>query len=307
MMTRVLRYPRLCALACVSALACAIGRDLCVSGQADGWARVLLVMTLVLLGVSLVLMSCRFFVEDTGVGVGFMLRVRRTSWQDLSSLGVLCCNSRRPYLYGLYRRSPDFLKLIHRAPSCGNWGFIVPLSRRVINAVLTRCPEEVDFSHIPRQKPGRPLRMLWHQAALYTVVMVPGAALAFVTGAAMLVRASRLEVFVSVLGLTLCACLLFAMGAFLLYRAALAVLLCPRIGEEGVRAGLGLYMPWSEIHFGYVHRMGQVSGMFLLSQRLEKTGKRDTPPMVCLSLPDTSTLLLFYLTYCPYAEKGMAQ
>ena len=49
MMTRVLRYPRLCALACVSALACAIGRDLCVSSQADGWARVLLVMTLVLL------------------------------------------------------------------------------------------------------------------------------------------------------------------------------------------------------------------------------------------------------------------
>lgn len=305
-MTRVLRYPRMSAAFCAGVLSCAVARDLCVSAGQDGWARVLLVVTLVLLAVSLTLLSCRFFVEDEGVGVGFLLRVRRTAWQDLCSLGVMCCNSRRMYLYGLYGPT-DFLQMLHRAPQCGKWGFVVPMSRRLISAILNRCPYEVDFSHIPRHKPHGRMRMLWHQAALYTVVMVPGAALAFVTGAAMLVRASRLEVFVSVLGLTLCACLLFAMGAFLLYRAALAVLLCPRIGEEGVRAGLGLYMPWPEIHFGYVHRMGQVSGMFLLSQRLEKTGKRDTPPMVCLSLPDTSTLLLFYLTYCPYAEKGMAQ
>lgn len=304
MMTRVLRYPRLCALACVSALACAIGRDLCVSSQADGWARVLLVMTLVLLGVSLVLMSCRFFVEDTGVGVGFMLRVRRTSWQDLSSLGVLCCNSRRPYLYGLYRRSPDFLKLIHRAPSCGNWGFIVPLSRRVINAVLTRCPEEVDFSHIPRQKSGRPLRMLWHQAALYGVMLVPAAAVALLTGGMMLVRASEMASFVTVTGLTLGACALFAVGGFLLHRAVIAATLCPCISEEGVRAGIGMYMPWEEVRFGYVHRMGHVSGMFLLSQPLENAGKCCAPPIRCLSLPDSSTLLLAYLTYCPYAEKG---
>ena len=304
--TRVLRYPRMCALFCVGVLSCAVARDLCVSAGQEGWARVLLVVTLVLLAVSLTLLSCRFFVEDEGVGVGILLRVRRTAWQDLSSLGVLCCNSRRMYLYGLYGSS-GFLQMLHRAPQCGKWGFVVPLSRRLISAILTRCPYEVDFSHISRPKPQGGMRMLWHQAALYAVVMLPSAALAFVTGAAMLVRASGLSAFASVAGLTLCACLLFAMGVFLLYRALLAVALCPRIGEQGVRAGLGLYMPWTEIRFGYVHRMGQVSGMFLLSQRLEKTGKRDAPPMVCLSLPDTSTLLLAYLTYCPYAEKGLAQ
>ena len=122
----------------------------------------------------------------------------------------------------------------------------------------------------------------------------------------MLLRASELALPLSVVGLTLAACGMFAAGLFLLYRAIVAVTTCPWINEEGVRAGVGVYMPWEDVHFGYVHRRAQVSGMFLLSQPLETAGRHGEQAVYCLSLPDTSTLLLAYLTYCPYAEKGIS-
>lgn len=305
-MTRVLRYPFLSAVCCLSALACAVARDICVGEGLSGWARVLLVMTFVLLGLCFTLLSCRFFVDEGGVGVGFLLRVRRTSWDDLASMGVLSCNSRRIYLYGLYHDSPGFLEMLHRAPGCGRWGFVVPTSRKLVRAVVAFCPQEIDFTPAPKTHSVNPLRPLWHQAAVYLLMLIPGAALAFFTGTMMLFRASELPGALSVVGLTLAACAMFAAGLFLLNRAAVYVTACPCINEEGVRAGFGMYMSWEDVHFGYVHRRAQVSGMFLLSQPLETVGKRGQKPVYCLSLPDTSTLLLAYLTYCPYAEKGIS-
>lgn len=305
-MTRVLRYPFLSAVCCLSALACAVARDICVGEGLAGWARVLLVMTFVLLGLCFTLLSCRFFVDEGGVGVGFLLRVRRTSWDDLASMGVLSCNSRRTYLYGLYHDSPGFLEMLHRAPGCGRWGFVVPTSRKLVRAVVAFCPQEIDFTPAPKTHSVNPLRPLWHQAAVYLLMLIPGAALAFFTGTMMLFRASELPGALSVIGLTLAACAMFAAGLFLLNRAAVYVTACPCINEEGVRAGFGMYMSWEDVHFGYVHRRAQVSGMFLLSQPLETVGKRGQKPVYCLSLPDTSTLLLAYLTYCPYAEKGIS-
>ena len=305
-MTRVLRYPFLSAVCCLSALACAVARDICVGEGLAGWARVLLVMTFVLLGLCFTLLSCRFFVDEGGVGVGFLLRVRRTSWDDLASMGVLSCNSRRTYLYGLYHDSPGFLEMLHRAPGCGRWGFVVPTSRKLVRAVVAFCPQEIDFTSAPKTHSVNPLRPLWHQAAVYLLMLIPGAALAFFTGTMMLFRASELPGAFSVIGLTLAACAMFAAGLFLLNRAAVYVTACPCINEEGVRAGFGMYMSWEDVHFGYVHRRAQVSGMFLLSQPLETVGKRGQKPVYCLSLPDTSTLLLAYLTYCPYAEKGIS-
>ncbi len=305
-MVRVLRYPYMTGLACLSAIACAIARDLCVGEGLIGWSRVLLVCTFVLLGLCFALLSCRFFVDEVGVGVGFLLRVRRTPWHELASVGVLSCNSRRTYLYGLYQGSSGFLELLHRAPGCGNWGFVVPTSRRLISALLDFCPEEIDFAPAPHKRPVNPLRPLWHQAAMYTLLLIPGGALALFTGAMMLSRASEMTSAFSVVGLTFAACGMFAAGLFLLYRALVAVTTCPWISEEGVRAGVGVYMPWEDVRFGYVHRRAQVSGMFLLSEPLEKAGKRGETAVYCLSLPDTSTLLLAYLTYCPYAEKGIS-
>ena len=305
-MTRVLRYPFLSAVCCLSALACAVARDICVGEGLAGWARVLLVMTFVLLGLCFTLLSCRFFVDEGGVGVGFLLRVRRTSWDDLASMGVLSCNSRRTYLYGLYHDSPGFLEMLHRAPGCGRWGFVVPTSRKLVRAVVAFCPQEIDFTPAPKTHSVNPLRPLWHQAAVYLLMLIPGAALAFFTGTMMLFRASELPGALSVVGLTLAACAMFAAGLFLLNRAAVYVTACPCINEEGVRAGFGMYMSWEDVHFGYVHRRAQVSGMFLLSQPLETVGKSGQKPVYCLSLPDTSTLLLAYLTYCPYAEKGIS-
>ena len=113
-MVRVLRYPRLSAASCALAIACALARDLCKGAGLDGLSRVLLFATGLLLALCFVLLSCRFFVDGQGVGVGFLLRVRRTPWSDLAALGALCCNSRRVYLYGLYRGQADFLQMLHR-------------------------------------------------------------------------------------------------------------------------------------------------------------------------------------------------
>lgn len=185
-MVRVLRYPYLTGLTCLCAVSCAVARDLCVGAGLLGWARVLLICTFVLLGLCFSLLSCRFFVDELGVGVGFLLRVRRTAWHELASVGVLSCNSRRTYLYGLYTHSTGFLELLHRAPGCGSWGFVVPTSRRLVSAVLDLCPEEIDFTPAPRKHPVNPLRPLWHQAAMYMLLLIPGGALAFFTGAMML-------------------------------------------------------------------------------------------------------------------------
>lgn len=60
-MTRVLRYPFLSAVSCLSALVCAIARDICVGEGLAGWARVLLVMTFVLLALCFMLLSWPLF------------------------------------------------------------------------------------------------------------------------------------------------------------------------------------------------------------------------------------------------------
>ena len=115
-MVRVLRYPYLTGAACLCAISCGVARDLCVGKGLLGWSRVLLVCTFVLLGLCFALLSCRFFADELGVGVGFLLRVRRTPWHELASVGVLSCNSRRTYLYGLYQGSNGFLELLEQRP-----------------------------------------------------------------------------------------------------------------------------------------------------------------------------------------------
>lgn len=304
-MTRVLRYPRLSALLCAMTIACALGRDICVGASQGGWAQVLLIATLVLLALCLVVMSSRFFIDELGVGVGFLLRSKRVRWEDLASFGVLYCNSRRRYFYGMYRGTTDFLNLLHRAPQCGPWGFVVPVSDRLMRAVLRHCPFQVDLSPMQTYKRAGRLRAQWHQAALYMVVLIPGAAIAFLTGMLMLAQASGQAALASVAGLTLCAMALFATGLTLFYRAFNTLMTCPGFNETGVCAGRGLYIPWENVRFGYVHRIAKMSGMFLLSQPLDVVTRRNAPPILCLSMPDTSTMLLAYLTYCPHADKGL--
>lgn len=304
-MVRVLRYPRMTGACCVGAIACALARDACLAAEISGWPLVLLVATFALLLLCFVLMSSRFFVDADGVGVGFMHRVRRTSWYDLSALGALCCNGRRMYLYGMYLGADDFLQLLHRAPQCGPWGFVVPLSRKLENAVRTACPYPLDLTRAPAAPKGLRLRPLWHQALLYQIFMIPSAAVAFLTAALMIIKASQQHSPAGASALTLGALALCAAGILLLRRAFIALTTCPRINETGIRAGFGLYLPWEDVRFGYVHRLPQSSGFFLLTQPLGVTGKRSSPPVYCLSLPDTSTLLLAYLTYCPHAPKGM--
>ena len=302
-MTRVLRYPRLSAAACMAAIACALARDVCISAALTGWAQVLLIATLAWLALCMALLSCRFFVDEVGVGVGFLLRVRRTNWEDIASLGLLCCNSRRRYFYGMYRGATDFINLIHRAPQCGGWGFVVPASRKLMRAVRLYCPFEVDLSPIPRPKRTRRLRPQWHQAAIYSAMMLPAAGVAFITGTLMLIqaaRSSRVSLSLPLLALTL-----YLAGLTLLYRMSSTISTCPGFNEQGVCAGFGLYLPWEEVRFGYVHRLAQMSGLFLLSQPLDIAQKRGAPPVLCLSMPDTTTMILAYLTYCPNANKGM--
>lgn len=302
-MVRALRYPRVSGFACVMTLLCAAARDICTGAGLHGWAQVLLMVTLMLIATSFVLLSARFFIDERGVGVGFLLRVRHTEWDDLTSLGVLCCNSRRLYLYGLYRSSSGFLTMLHRAPRCGSWGFVVPLNRRMTSAIMRYCPYEVDFSPVPRRKRTKRVRYQWHQAALYAVAMIPTSVVAIGTGAVMLDYATERGRLLAEFWPSFGALALIATGLMLLSRMYLAALICPGINEEGVCAGRLLYLPWSEVRFGYVHRVVRMSGMFLLSRPLAELGKRGAPPVVCLSMPDTSTLVLAYVTYCPNAPR----
>lgn len=302
-MTRVLRYPRLSAAACVAAVACALARDFCVSAALTGWAWVMLVATIALLALCVALLSCRFFVDEVGIGVGFMLRVRRTPWEDIASFGLLCCNSRRRYFYGMYHGATDFINLIHRAPQCGNWGFVVPVNRKLMRAISLYCPFDVDLSPVSRPKRSKRLRAQWHQAAIHSAIMLPAAGVAFVTGTLMMIQSAQSGRYS--LSLPLLALALYLAGMTLLYRMTNTITTCPGFNEQGVCAGMGLYLPWEEVRFGYVHRLAQMSGLFLLSQPLEIVNKRGAPPILCLSMPDTTTMILAYLTYCPHTNKGM--
>jgi len=302
-MTRVLRYPRLSALACAAVMACALARDACISAALPGWPQVLLIATVLLLALCVALLSCRFFVDEIGVGVGFLHRVRRTPWEDIASFGLLCCNSRRRYFYGMYQGATDFINLIHRAPQCGSWGFVVPASRRLMRAVRMYCPFEADLSPHPREKKKSRLRTQWHQAAMHSAIMLPAALVAFVTGTLMFIQSAHAERIS--LSMPLLAMGLYLAGLTLLYRMMNTITTCPRFNEQGIGAGWGVYMPWEEVRFGYVHRLAQMSGLFLLSQPLETMHRRGAPPIFCLSMPDTTTMLLAYLTYCPNANRGM--
>lgn len=302
-MIRVLRYPRMFYSILLLTIACALLRDACVSCSLDGISCILLVVTSVLLAVCLVLMSCRFFVDAQGVGVGFLLRVRRTNWEDVAALGLVCCNSRRPYFYGMYRGSTDFLNMLHHAPACGPWGFVVPMNKRLLSAIGQHCPFELDLSHIPHYRREGRLRPQWHHAVLYTLMMLPAIAVSAVTGMLMLMDAAQNNRIFTIVWVTLGALSLLAAGILLLKRLINTLFTCPAFNEQGVRAGL--YLPWENIHFGYVHRYRRMSGMFLLSQPLEAVKGRGAPPVQCLSMPDTKTMLLAYLTYCPHANKGL--
>lgn len=304
-MVRALRYPRMFYTVCVLTVACALLRDACVSASLYGAALPLLVATIVLLLLCLVLMSCRFFVDARGVGVGFLFRVHRTKWEDVASFGVVSCNSRRRYFYGMYHNAADFLNMLHHAPSCGPWGFVVPVSKRLLAAVELYCPFEVNLSAVPRCKREGRMHPQWHHAALYTLTTLPAVAVAIATGTLMLHAAVQANRTGTAVWMTLGALALFAAGLMLLRKLGNTLLTCPAFSEQGVCTGVGMYLPWEDVRFGYVHRIGKISGMYLLSQPLDAVKGRGTPPVICLSMPDTQTMLLAYLTYCPHASKGM--
>lgn len=304
-LVRVLRYPRLSALSCTCAMALAIGRDLCVSHDQSGWADVLLILTLVMLAASFSLLSCRFIIDSRGVGVGFLLRMRRVAWEDLGAVGALCCNSRRMYFYGLYGHTPDFLHMLHRAPQCGPWGFVVPLNKKLASAIGSYCPYEIDLYTGVHRRREKGMHPVWHHAALQLLTSLPIAAAAGVTSALLLARASEHPSVLLTIALTLSAAGLIYGGLSVLYRAYSVIQTCPFISENGVSAGRGLYLTWDEVHFGYVHRMAQASGLFLLSVPAQDVNRTNKEPVRCLSMPDASTLVLAYLTYCPHANKAV--
>lgn len=309
-MVRALRYPRLCLTFGLLAMSLAMGRDYAVGNSLPGLARVLLTGTVLLLALCLMLLSCRFIADENGVSITFLLRVRRVRWENVATIGMICCNGRRPYLYGMYKGRTDFMRLLYHAPWCGPWGFVVPLSRRLITEIDAVCPYNIDlsgFSEIPRKEP-KPLRAVWQHAALYDLALIPAALLSGFTAAMMLQRAC--DIYLSVwgsVGLSCCAAVLVSLSVFMLHRALLNISTCPRVGENGVAAGWSLALPWEMVRYGYIHRRATMSGMFLLSRRPEELTVRSPKPVACLSLPDSRPLMLSYLTYCPNVKKNERQ
>ena len=299
-MVRRLRYPRMSAFACLVTMLLALGRDMCLHAALENWPEILLAATLLGVACCFVLMSCRVVVDELGIRVGFLLSVRCVAWDEFAALGALCCNSRRMYLFGLYRGHADFIHLLHRAPRCGEWGFVAPMNRKLHDAVKDYCPYTVDLTPMPKAARPKGMRRLWRQAALSALILLPTAAVALATSALMIAYCAQKGPTTMIL---LGAAAMAAAGAFLGWRAYNTLITCPAIGEAGIAVGGGVYMPWEEIRFGYIERMGRMSGLFFLSQTLETVSKLGAPPVMCLSMPDTSTLLIAYLTYCPHAPK----
>ena len=303
-MVRSLRYPYLSALACASTVLLALGRDTCLGAGYESLARMLLFATVLGLGCCFVLMSCRIAVDEMGISVGYLLSMRYAAWDELAALGMLACNSRRPYLYGMYKGHAEFVYMLHRAPRCGPWGFVAPLNAKLSEAIGRYCPYPVDLTPIPKVKRPKGMRPLWHQAAFYAVILIPAALFSFATSWAMIVYGVQKE---ASFWVTAGAALVFAAGILLVKRTVTTFLTCPAISEEGVSIGRGVYMPWTDVRYAYIHRigqrLGQISGLFLLSKEPDAVSRHGSPPVMCLSMPDTSTLLLAYLTYCPHAPK----
>lgn len=299
-MVRSLRYPYLSALVCAFTVLLALGRDACLGAGYEGLAQVLLFATVLGLGCCFVLMSCRITVDEMGIGVGYLLNMRYAGWDELAALGMLCCNSRRPYLYGMYKGHAEFVYLLHRAPRCGAWGFVAPLNAKLSEAVKQYCPYPVDMTPVPRAERPKGMRPLWQQAAMYAVILIPAALFSFATSWAMIVYGVKTE---ASFWVTAGAALVFGAGVLLLRRTVTTFMTRPAISEEGVSIGRGVYMPWTDVRYAYVHRAGYLSGLFLLSRPLDEVSHHGSAPVMCLSMPDTSTLLLAYLTYCPYAPK----
>ena len=305
-MVRSLRYPYLCVLACALTILFALGRDTCLGAGYEGLAQMLLFATILGLGCCFVLMSCRIVVDEMGIGVGRLLSVRYTTWDEFAVLGQVACNSRTPYLYGMYKGNVEFVRLLHMAPRCGTWGFVAPLNAKLREAIKQYCPYPVDLTPITVEKRPKGMRPIWHQAALYALILIPSALFAFATSWAMILYGIEKE---ASFYLALCAALVFAAGVLLIHRAVMTFMTCPAISEEGVSIGRGVFMPWADVRFAYVHRIGQhfgqISGLFFLSRELQEVTKHGAPPVMCLSMPDTSTLLLAYLTYCPHAPRDV--
>lgn len=287
----------------MGAMIAAVARDLCLGHGLSGWGNVLLTATLILLAAGAVLLSCRFLVDPQGVGVGFLLHVRRTAWTDLSAFGPLCCNSRRLYLYGLYSGHPDFLHMLHKAPRCGDWGFVVPVSKKLAAGVCAYCPFELDLYTGMQRRRRKGLRPVWHHAAITMLTSLAVSGAATFTVVPLVRHAAAQPAYLPSVLPALLAALLVYLALNMLYRAYVAFSACPRISREGVSAGSGLFLAWEDVSFAYVHRMARVSGFFLLSRSPQSLGKGGCPPVRCLSMPDTSTLVLAYLTYCPHASK----
>jgi len=299
-MVRSLRYPYLSALACASTVLLALGRDTCLGAGYEALAQMLLFATVLGLGCCFVLMSCRIAVDEMGISVGYLLNMRYAGWDELAALGQITCNGRRPYLYGMYKGRAEFVHLLHRAPRCGPWGFVAPLNAKLSEAIGRYCPYPVELSPVPKTVRPKGMRPLWQQTAFYAVILIPAALFSFATSWAMIVYGVEKEASFWVAAV---AALVFAAGVLLVKRTVTTFLTRPAISEEGVSIGRGVYMPWSEVRYAYVQRAGYISGMFLLSRTLDEVSHLGAAPVMCLSMPDTSTLLLAYLTYCPHAPK----
>jgi len=299
-MVRRLRYPRMSAFACLVTMLLALGRDMCLGAGLLHGADTLLAATVAGVCCCFLLLSCRVVVDELGIRVGFLLSVRHAAWDELAALGALCCNSRRMYLFGLYRGHADFIHMLRRAPRCGEWGFVVPMNRKLRDAVKDYCPYTVDLTPAPKTAYPKGMRRLWRQAALSAVILLPPAGIALTTCGLMIARC--VQTGPTALLLTGAAAMLAA-GAFLLWRAVNTLMTCPAISESGVAVGSSVYIPWEDVRFGYIDRLGRMSGLFFLSQTVETVSRLGAAPVMCLSMPDTSTLLIAYLTYCPHAPK----
>ena len=300
---RFARYPRLQRLVIACCALTALAADLAHGAGNAALARAAFCATFILLPVALLLMRCCLLMDEKGVFIGTPLHRHRLLWRDMDAVGYMQCNARRVYLYGMEKGDDSFARMLHDAPFATPRHFVVPASAALRAAVVSLCPFPPESVFARAEALPRTHRRLLSRLYMPALLLLPGGALALLTGARIALSACR-SAYATLPLCALCASAIgcAAAGLYLLSSAANALSANPVLGPQGVRvgfAGRSLTLRWEDMGALCRLRAPGVGTLYLLSAPLPPAGDSPAqPPLRCISLCDTRSVLFAVHSFC---------
>lgn len=300
---RYARYPRLQRMVIVCCALTALTADLAHGAGNAALARAAFCATFILLPVALLLMRCCLLMDERGVFIGTPLHRYRLLWRDMDAVGYMQCNARRVYLYGMEKGDDSFARMLHDAPFATPRHFVVPASAALRAAVVSLCPFPPESVFARAEALPRTHRRLLSRLYMPALLLLPGGALALLTGARIALSACQ-NAYATLPLCALCAAAIgcAAAGLYLLSSAANALSANPVLGPQGVRvgfAGRSLTLRWEDMGALCRLRAPGVGTLYLLSAPLPPAGDSPAqPPLRCISLCDTRSVLFAVHSFC---------